>query len=136
MITEILSRKRSKHYDDHVDRALVKFTFTESSRRDHGEKEMMALLVSTGRYAFLSHTPGPLSSMLIYKFLHMRQHCWVRRAVHSAYNPDHCMSFQSRAEVAVHQPTTYKQQCTFVSSSHTRQTGSGICRQRNMSILP
>lgn len=72
MITEILSRKRSEHSDDHVDRALVKFIFTQglSARIDQGEEGMIVLLVSAGRCAFLlSHTLGPLSSMLMYKFL-------------------------------------------------------------------
>lgn len=85
MIKEILSRKRSEHGDDHVHRVLVKLIFTQglSARRDQGEEGMMVLLVSTGHCAFLlSHTPKPLYSMLVYKFLCMSQHCWVRRAVH------------------------------------------------------
>lgn len=78
------------HGDDHVHGVLVKVIFTQclSAKRDKGEEGVMVLLVSTSHRAFLlSHTPGPLSSMLVYKFLCMWKRCWVRRAVHSRTQP-------------------------------------------------
>lgn len=111
MIIEILSRKWCEHGDVHLHRVLVKLIFTQglSARRDQGEEGMMVVLVSTGHCAFLlSHTPGLFLACW-----------WISFSAHDstaesggqfthAHNSDHCMSFQSRAEAAMHKPTTYK----------------------------